>query len=104
MKNLQRILTALVMTVVLSGVWGVAEAQRGQPQGPKFEIISGKELKKEMDEGKKVFVVDVRTAEEYSKGHVAGAKNIPPQQYKWMGGLLPKDKDYSVVFYCRGYG
>jgi predicted sulfurtransferase len=100
MKNFYRILTALVMTLFLTGVWTAAEAQR---TGQQFEIISGKTLMKEMNKGLKVLVVDARTAQEYSKGHITGAINITSNQFRSIASALPKDKDYPIVFYCRGY-
>ncbi len=46
------------------------------------------------------FILSVRSAEDYAKGHIKGAKNIP---WKMLGDaeklkILPKDKD--IVVYC----
>lgn len=45
--------------------------------------------------------IDVRTADEYSRGHVAGAINIP---YEIIGaeiGSITRDVDSDVRVYCR---
>ena len=48
---------------------------------------------------KHLFVLDVRSPEEFKEGHVPGAVNIPYDQIASRLGEVPKDKD--VVLYCR---
>jgi len=45
-------------------------------------------------------LVDVRTPQEYSAGHIEGAVNIPVSE---LGARLPElgEKQRSVVVYCR---
>jgi len=46
-----------------------------------------------------LFVLDVRTPEEFAAGHVPGAVNISHEQLASRLAEVPKDKD--VVLYCR---
>jgi rhodanese-related sulfurtransferase len=46
-----------------------------------------------------LFVLDVRTPQEFAAGHVPGAVNIPYDQVASQLGEIPKDKD--VVLYCK---
>jgi len=46
-----------------------------------------------------LFVLDVRSPEEFKEGHVPGAVNIPYDQMASRLSEVPKDKD--VVLYCR---
>jgi rhodanese-related sulfurtransferase len=46
-----------------------------------------------------LFVLDVRTPEEFAGGHVPGAVNIPHDQVASRLAEVPKDRD--VVVYCR---
>jgi rhodanese-related sulfurtransferase len=46
-----------------------------------------------------LFVLDVRTPQEYAAGHVPGAVNVPYDQVASHLAEIPKDKD--VVLYCR---
>lgn len=48
-----------------------------------------------------IFLVDVRTAEEYAAGHIANAKNVDvlKPDFKDQVEVLPKDKEIAV--YCR---
>jgi rhodanese-related sulfurtransferase/DNA-binding transcriptional ArsR family regulator len=47
-----------------------------------------------------VILVDVRPAEEYAAGHIAGAVSIPHDELGERLRELPKDRE--VVAYCRG--
>jgi phage shock protein E len=46
-----------------------------------------------------LYVLDVRTPQEYAEGHVPGAVNVPQDQLASRLAEVPKDKD--VVIYCR---
>jgi rhodanese-related sulfurtransferase len=46
-----------------------------------------------------LFVLDVRTPQEYAAGHVPGAVNVPHDQLASRLAEVPRDKD--VVLYCR---
>lgn len=46
-----------------------------------------------------LFVLDVRTPQEYAEGHVPGAVNVPQEQLASRLAEVPKDKD--VVLYCK---
>ena len=45
--------------------------------------------------------VDVRTAEEFGAGHVAGAVNIPYDEITDRIGEVASDKDATIYLYCR---
>jgi rhodanese-related sulfurtransferase/DNA-binding transcriptional ArsR family regulator len=47
-----------------------------------------------------VILLDVRPAEEYAAGHIAGAVSIPHDQLEDRLREIPKDRE--VVAYCRG--
>jgi len=49
---------------------------------------------------KSVVVLDVRPAEEYFAGHIAGARSIPLEKLKRQLQALPKSRE--IVAYCRG--
>jgi len=46
-----------------------------------------------------LFLLDVRTPQEFAEGHIAGAVNVPYDQIAARLAEVPKDKD--VVLYCR---
>lgn len=57
------------------------------------------EAKKNVDEGKAV-VLDVREKDEFNKGHLTGARNVPLSQLK--AGEIPADlpKDKPIYTHC----
>ncbi len=64
-----------------------------------MDAVSFDELKARL-KADSVILVDVRPAEEYAAGHIAGAISIPHDQLEDRLRDLPKDKE--VVAYCRG--
>ena len=69
-----------------------------------YKELSADELKKFIDDGPAILIVDNRSEYEYSRGHIPKAINIPQEQFTLLNTLLPKDKGFPVVFYCTGYG
>jgi rhodanese-related sulfurtransferase len=64
-----------------------------------FEAISCAELHKRLKRGE-VTVLDVRPADEYEAGHIAGARSIPLAELEAKLKQLPKRE--TIVAYCRG--
>jgi rhodanese-related sulfurtransferase len=56
-------------------------------------------LERQAKKDQSLFVLDVRTPEEYAAGHVPGAVNVPYDQVASHLAEIPKDKE--VVLYCR---
>lgn len=74
----------------------VAEDFLGKDEG---EPVGARELLRRHGKGE-VVILDVRPAEEYVAGHLAGAISVPlPELTKRIAGL-PKRKE--IVAYCRG--
>lgn len=44
-------------------------------------------------------LLDVRTADEFGEGHIAGARNLPVQEVAQKIAEVPTDK--PVILYCR---
>lgn len=55
-------------------------------------------LKKALEEGDDVFVVDVRGPDLFAQGHIPGARNVPLDTIVKSLASLPKDK--TIVTYC----
>ncbi len=64
-----------------------------------LEAVSADELTRRIESGR-VIVVDVRPAEEFEAGHIAGAVSIPMKDLADRLGELPRRKE--IVAYCRG--
>ncbi len=75
---------------------------KSEPAGKgKYTSITQKEAKKRMDENSEAIILDVRTKDEYTEGHIKNAilvpnetiSNVPPKE-------LP-DKNAEILVYCR---
>jgi rhodanese-related sulfurtransferase/DNA-binding transcriptional ArsR family regulator len=64
-----------------------------------FEPVTPDELAQRMTNGE-IVLLDVRPEQEYSAGHIAGARSMPVADISTRVGELPRDKEY--VAYCRG--
>ncbi len=69
-----------------------------------YRGISGDELKKLIDAGAAILIVDNRSEYEYRSGHIPKAINVPQEHLSVLKMFLPKDKALPVVFYCWGAG
>lgn len=87
---------------------GVAEAQLAEVERVKqrffaadegLEVVDGKELLRRVRRGQLV-LLDVRPAEEYQAGHLAGALSIPHDQLRRRLAEVPRGR--KVIAYCRG--
>lgn len=65
--------------------------------GAPLPSISVAELGEKLKSGKRPLVVDVRQPEEYSRGHISGAKLIPLGELNQRLKELPKDKEIVCV-------
>jgi rhodanese-related sulfurtransferase len=72
-------------------------------QNANFTDLTADEVKSRIEQPAKVLMVDARTEEEYRQGHIPTAVNIPWQQFNSIGNHLPPDKNFPIIFYCRGY-
>ena len=64
--------------------------------------ISATELKKLVNEGKRLNIIDVREVAEVAEGHIATAINIPLGLIEFRMHELDKSKEYIMV--CRSGG
>lgn len=62
--------------------------------------VSTEEAHKLICENKEFIILDVRTKEEYDKGHIPGAKLIPVEVIPMNLAQLDKYKDKPVLVYC----
>jgi phage shock protein E len=74
-----------------------------RPQHRNIRNLSTAEVNNILEQKQNVTLIDTRTAQEYSEGHLPTAINIPPQQFRAIHNHLPQDKILPLVFYCRGY-
>ena len=91
----------LVVAVILMATQNAAPAQTPVPAQeesyPEIARVNLSDAKTALDEGSAVFI-DVRAAEAYQAGHVAGSINIPLAELETRLGEL--DKARWIITYC----
>ena len=88
---MSRVATALATLLV---TLSLASAAAGQPP-----ILLPAELAERLAGDDPPIVLDVRTEEEWSQGHIPGATHIPLQQITERRGEVAQDRD--VVVHCQ---
>jgi rhodanese-related sulfurtransferase len=96
MTRKNRILSAFIFLLVL------VSASCLQAAETKYPVIATDELKKLLEEGAAMTVIDARNPEEYQEVHIKGAISIPEKKFSEYVGQLPPDKAARLVFYCNG--
>jgi len=90
-------LTALLLAfIALSPAAAVAGSKADEPEP--FKRMSIKHVGKMLGRPN-VHIYDGNSAETYEKGHVPGAVNLYSRDIK--EGVLPADKDATLIFYCQ---
>lgn len=80
------VLVLLMIVVMASQAWAVEKN------------VSSREIKTLMEKNKDVFLLDVRTPQEYSQGKLAGSVLIPIGEFERRIREVPKNK--TIVVYC----
>jgi rhodanese-related sulfurtransferase len=68
--------------------------------GNGYQKIAPAEVKKRMDSGEKVFLVDVRTPEEYGARHIPNSVSIPLDRLEQQINKKITDKSTPIFVYC----
>ncbi len=100
MKDISLMVLALFLILItISGC--ISEVK--SPEETKYTDITVKQGKEMIDQGE-VFILDVRTLEEYAAGHINGSmllavQDIPEQELNDRLMDIPKDR--KILVYCR---
>ena len=97
-----RTATRLGLLIVLTALVAGPVAARAD-HVTSVAVIDAAELKRWIDGGKRVTLIDSRVAAEYKAGHIPTAVNIVAGEMERYRGRLPSDKSAILVFYCNGW-
>jgi rhodanese-related sulfurtransferase len=70
-------------------------------EGPAATPIAADRLAERILAGSPPLVLDVRTREEYARGHIPGAINIPHDELAGRLSELPGDPSQEIVVHCQ---
>ncbi len=80
------VLVLLLILIIVTQVWAAEKN------------ISAREARTLLDTNKNVYLLDVRTPQEYSQGRLAGSVLIPIGEFERRIREVPKNK--TIVVYC----
>lgn len=117
MKKLLLLVLVLIMTVAAVGcaaapvnpsaslssenTQATPSAANTQASTGTYQQIKPEDVKKLMDDGEKIIIVDVRTAGEYNSAHLPGAINIPVETISDKKPVELPDVNAKIILYCR---
>jgi rhodanese-related sulfurtransferase len=84
----------LFALLMLSGIACHAET-------PIVDTITPAELAQRLEEPNPPIILDVRTREEYSSGHIDTAVNLPHDELERRLGEISGNKSGEIIVYCR---
>ena len=73
-----------------------AWAKSGKPV-KSYKLISPQQLEEQLKDGKDLFILDVRSPQEYETGKIEGSVNIPAPAIRQKYNILPKNKEILAV-------
>lgn len=93
---IRNILIALALLASVAFLPRLIKRLRAQP------MLAVDELKRRLDAGEKLLLLDVRSAADFAgeKGHIAGALNIPLEELAARQGELESDRGRAVLLVC----
>jgi rhodanese-related sulfurtransferase len=92
--------TGMVFTLLLGLAVSRGAAQKHPPVDLRATETSAARLHRELAQGQKLLVIDVRAPAEYATGHVSGAVNIPFGELRSRIEALRLPKDARIVTMC----
>jgi rhodanese-related sulfurtransferase len=87
----------LIAVAFVSGAMLIWPLVRRTSGGPWVNTVEATQLINRQD----ALVIDVRAAEEYAKGHILGAKNLPLADLERRAAELDKHKAKPLIVHCE---
>ena len=111
MRNRSMVVSVFVCAILLLGLssQGFAAAAKGPMDfvgAAKAQIteVSAVQVKADLEAGKKIILLDVRTKEEFDAGHLPNAINVSRGVLEFKVNKAILDKNANIILYCRTGG
>ena len=96
MKNAVIIISFLVVILLISWI----KRRNGAAGGTGYQKITPAEVKKRLESGEKVFLVDVRTPNEFAEKHIPKSVLLPLERLEQEAVKKIPDKATPIFVYC----
>lgn len=90
---------AILILIVI--MLSLAFASCGGGEETEYSQVDAAKAKELMETEDNYVILDVRTDEEFSEGHIPGAMLIPDYEIEDKAESMLKDKDQLILVYCR---
>ena len=89
----------IIMLLISLSLFGMTACDGGN--NVTYEQITAEQAKTFMDTEKDYVIIDARTEEEFSEGHIENANLIPEYEIKDRAEKELPDKEQLILVYCR---
>lgn len=90
--------TVKLAFLVLIAVLGISCNTKSQSQSDSITVIAPTEFK---EKSANQTIIDIRTPQEFSEGHIEGAVNINYYDNNFIDQIAKYDKNQPIFIYCR---
>lgn len=101
MRKITKLTAAMLSLTMLTACGANADSNSSAPEKAEYIQITQAEAKSIIDSGEEHIILDVRTEEEFSSGHIEGAMLIPDYEIADRAEAELPDKDMLILVYCR---
>ena len=98
-RQISLVMIALFSLSVFVGCTSTGTDTAGNDIEAAIQSLAPQTYVNEWQNAQEHLLIDVRTPQEYSSGHIAGAVNIPLQELSSRQSELPQDT--PLILYCR---
>ena len=101
MRKITKLTAAMLSFTMLTACSANADSNSSAPEKAEYIQITQAEAKSIIDSDEELIILDVRTEEEFSSGHIKGAVLIPDYEIADRAEAELPDKDMLTLVYCR---
>lgn len=97
-------ISVLVIWMALQAAFTSCHLQNNTPEGSISKLLSAAEFQTQLQQKKEAMLIDVRTPEEYQKGHLPDAINMDYNAEHFRANIEKLDRSTPVFLYCLSGG
>ena len=101
MKNIKVILITFIVLIFILTFFLMKRKKNSKSREPSYRTVSQETAVQMMKDEKNYIIIDVRTIEEYSEGHIPNAISLPVQNIGNGENFQLPDKNQLILLYCR---
>ncbi len=96
-----KLTAAMLSLTMLTACGATSDSNSSAPEKAEYIQITQAEAKSIIDSDEECIILDVRTEEEFSSGHIEGAILIPDNEIADRAEAELPDRDMLILVYCR---